>query len=65
MRSRRLPEPRAVTTWSVKFFPRDLWVGAFIGEREPDAHGWYRTVYICPLPMLVISVDLRVAREPM
>ena len=47
----------------LNFFPRDLWFGVYIGEREPDAFGWYRTIYICPVPMLVISFDLRVARR--
>jgi hypothetical protein len=47
----------------VEFFPRDLWVGVFIGEREPDVEGYYRTIYVCPLPMLVVSFDVRVKRE--
>lgn len=47
---------------SIRWFPRDLWVGVFIGEREPNAEGWYRTVYICPVPCVVFSVDVLVER---
>lgn len=53
--------PLSWRTLRVRFFPRDLWIGVFIGEREPDAEGYYRTIYICPLPMFVISFDWRVA----
>lgn len=55
--------PLSWLTLRVKFFPRDLWVGVFIGEREPDALGYYRTIYICPVPMVVISFDWRVAYD--
>lgn len=49
--------------WSIRFFPRDVWVGLFIGEKEPaEDPVWRRTLYVCPLPMLVISVDLE--RDP-
>ena len=56
---RRFGHPR------VQWFPRDLWVGVFIGEREPNAEVWCRRVYVCPVPCVVFSVDVLVERaEP-
>jgi hypothetical protein len=48
-----------VSNWFIKFFPRDCWMGMYIGEREPCADGYYRTIYICTLPMIVFGFDLR------
>lgn len=52
-----------VRDFFIRFFPRDLWMGVFIGEREPCSEGFYRTIYICPVPMIVCGFDLRVSKE--
>lgn len=42
----------------IEFFPRDLWVGVYVGELELGR----RRVYICPIPTIVISFTLRSGR---
>jgi hypothetical protein len=45
----------------VKFEPRDLWIGAYIGRREFHAtgtvHFWNRTIFVCLIPTIVISFE--------
>lgn len=44
----------------LRFVWRDLWMGVYVGEREPDGLGFYRTLTVCPLPCIAISLDVRV-----
>jgi hypothetical protein len=54
----------AVRFPSIRFAPRAFWIGVQVGEREPEAAGWYRTICVCPLPCVVISFDVLVKRDP-
>ena len=53
---------------SIKWVPRDLWVGIYIGEATAIPYARYeRTVYVCLLPCLPICLTwqgTRTWREP-
>lgn len=43
----------------VRWYPRDLWIGCYVGEAEPVAEGTARTLYFCPVPCIVMGFDVR------
>lgn len=47
----RIRLPQQVPTWSIRFAWYDLWVGVFLDAAD-------HILYICPLPMLLIKVQL-------
>jgi hypothetical protein len=44
---------------SVRFVPRDLWIGVFLGSSLGGSLQRWRTVYVCLVPMLPICLTVR------
>ncbi len=51
----------------LEFYPRDFWVGVYVGDVTTRWDGtvprWerWRRIYVCPLPMILLSFDLHLA----
>ena len=43
---------------TIKFEPRDIWIGVFWDMRPIPGREWFRElhVYVCPIPMLGVKI---------